>query len=578
MRTNGPYFSATLDALRLDAAERVDTERNASNIVAAVITGYGTGADGAIDPSRIPNRPVTGLVYGKIQSGKTRAMIASTALAFDNGFRISVVMTSNINDLVSQTHIDFSQGLPGLMTFTKDTDLDREVANTRLHLERGDGRLLLIFSKGATSLRNISDFLGAIVAERYPSIIFDDEGDQASLDTNTRKRSSGVAVAPSAINAIIQNTLRPAVPRHVYVSVTGTPQAVVLQSADSANRPMFIEMLPPGASYVGGDNFFDSDEPEDNPQLIRLVDQGEQAQLLNASRPMPDGLRASLLFFLVSAAAAIRRRPMPERGYSYLCHPSLRNDEQEIAEDRINNFLTEVFGALLGQDGNDILEELRVAHADLATTLGVDTPSFDEVCETLRQYLPARRLLVINARVKRRGIDYGRGLNFLIGGNTLGRGIAIRDLLVTYYVRTARVSQIDTMHQHARMYGYRTDTLPYTRLFIPRALYYRFRDIHRSEHRLARLHRTTSGRAAGRVPGRIHVQSADDPAGRPGRERNRHAPAGNARVSQLHHPSAGRSSLREGVAPIASPFRPRTGRDDPAARSGGRSRRDHRPR
>jgi Z1 domain len=481
MRSDGPYFTATLDALRLDAAQRADAERNASGIVGAVITGYGTGADGAIDPDRIPNRPATGLVYGRIQSGKTRAMIASTALAFDNGFRISIVMTSNINDLVSQTHGDFSQGLPGLMTFTKDTYLGREVRNTQLHLERGDGRLLLICSKGATSLRNIANFLRAIGADRYPAIVFDDEGDQASLDTNTRRRSSGVAVAPSAINDIIQNTLRPAVARHVYVSVTGTPQAVLLQSADSANRPMFIEMLPPGAAYVGGDRFVDADEPEDNPGLIRLVDQGEQAQLLNRRRPIPRGLRASLLFFLVSAAAAIRRRGVPERGYSYLCHPSLKNDEQEIAEERINKFLTDVLAALLGQDGADILGDLRAAHRDLAGTVGADTPSFDEVLETLRQYLPAKRLLVINARVKRRGIDYGRGLNFLIGGNTLGRGIAIKDLLVTYYVRTARVSQIDTMHQHARMYGYRSGTLPYTRLFIPRFLYYRFRDIHRSD-------------------------------------------------------------------------------------------------
>ena len=244
---------------------------------------------------------------------------------------------------------------------------------------------------------------------------------------------------------------------------------------------MFIEMLPPGAAYVGGDRFFSTEEPEDNPGLIRLVDPGEQAQLLNRRRPIPEGLRASLLFFLVSAAAAIRRRELPERGYSYLCHPSLKNDEQEIAEERINNFLTDVLSALLGQDGADILADLRREHANLATTLGAETPSFDEVRETIRLYLPARRLLIINARVKRRGIEYGRGFNFLIGGNTLGRGIAIKDLLVTYYVRTARVSQIDTMHQHARMYGYRMETLPYTRVFIPRQLYYRFRDIYGSD-------------------------------------------------------------------------------------------------
>jgi hypothetical protein len=106
------------------------------------------------------------------------------------------------------------------------------------------------------------------------------------------------------------------------------------------------------------------------------------------------------------------------------------------------------------------------------------------VRETLRTYLPLKRLLVINAKVKRVGINYGKGLNFLIGGNTLGRGIAIRDLLVTYYIREAKVSQIDTMHQHARMYGYRSVTIEYTRLFIPRHLYYRFRDIYQSDEDL----------------------------------------------------------------------------------------------
>src|SRR5260370_22216157 len=40
------------------------------------------------------------------------------------------------------------------------------------------------------------------------------------------------------------------------------------------------------------------------------------------------------------------------------------------------------------------------------------------------------------------------------------------------------------MHQHARMFGYRLRTLAYTRLFVPRRLYYRFRDIHHSDRDL----------------------------------------------------------------------------------------------
>jgi Z1 domain len=486
--TDGHYFAATIGALNLQPPQAAATTQNATSITNAVMRAYGIGADGNIEPARIPPRPVTGLVYGRIQSGKTRAMIASTAMAFDNRFKISVVMTSNINDLVSQTHIDFTLGIPGITTFTKDSDLTREVANTRMYLERGDGRLLIICSKGATSLRNISQFLRAIGANGFPTILFDDEGDQASLDTNTRRRSRtrGASVAPSTINDIIQNTLRRAVPKHVYVSVTGTPQAVLLQSADSTHRPSFIEMLPPGASYVGGNAFFNTDEPEDNQNLIVLVNPNEQRELLNRSRPIPSGLRQSILFFLVSASAALRILSRPERGYSYLCHPSLKNDEQEIAEDRISTFLTNIYDALLpgATGGAEILRDLRNAHATLATTLGARTPSFDLVVETIIQNLPTRRLLVINARVRRQGIQYGQGLNFLIGGNTLGRGIAIRDLLVTYYVRSTQISQIDTMHQHARMYGYRSNTLAYTRLFIPRHLYHRFRDIHHSDEDL----------------------------------------------------------------------------------------------
>jgi len=248
MITNGPHFTATLDALALKGGERSDTERNATDILQAVSAAYGLAANGEIDLGRIPNDPVTGLVYGRIQSGKTRAMIASTAMAFDNKFRISVVMTSNINDLVAQTHFDFSSGLAGLKILTKDDALDQEIADTTLYMEKTGGCLLIVCSKGNKSLNNVSRFLKAIGGERYPAIIYDDEGDQASLDTHARKRSklgaSGISVGPSPINNIIQSKLRPAVRRHVYVSVTGTPQAVLLQSADSTHRPSFIKMLP----------------------------------------------------------------------------------------------------------------------------------------------------------------------------------------------------------------------------------------------------------------------------------------------------------------------------------------------
>ena len=247
-------------------------------------------------------------------------------------------------------------------------------------------------------------------------------------------------------------------------------------------------MLPAGAAYVGGANFFSTDEPEVNPELIVVVDANEQQLLVGNTDVLPDGLRESLLLFLVSSAAAIKNNGLPEhgRGYSYLCHPSLKNSEQSKAESKISDFLSEVLTAIHSttRTGTVIKADLKRARSELQKTLGAKTPTLAEIIQEIKNYLPNRKLLVINAKAKRKGIEYGPGLNFLIGGNTLGRGIAIRDLLVTYYIREARTSQIDTMHQHARMFGYRKKTLEYTRVFTTRSLYYKFRDIYSSDEDL----------------------------------------------------------------------------------------------
>ncbi|RKG73064.1 hypothetical protein D7V88_37080 [Corallococcus terminator] len=45
----------------------------------------------------------TGLLYGRVQSGKTLAMITTAAMAIDNGFKVVVVLTSDNVSLVKQT-------------------------------------------------------------------------------------------------------------------------------------------------------------------------------------------------------------------------------------------------------------------------------------------------------------------------------------------------------------------------------------------------------------------------------------------------------------------------------------------
>jgi hypothetical protein len=77
--------------------------------------------------------------------------------------------------------------------------------------------------------------------------------------------------------------------------------------------------------------------------------------------------------------------------------------------------------------------------------------------------------------------------NLFVGGNKLGRGVTIRNLLVSYYGRNPKRPQADTVLQHARMYGYRRKDIGLLRLFLPRELHIVFNAINKMERGLRDL-------------------------------------------------------------------------------------------
>jgi Z1 domain len=88
---------------------------------------------------------------------------------------------------------------------------------------------------------------------------------------------------------------------------------------------------------------------------------------------------------------------------------------------------------------------------------------------------------VINANNPDKEPNYNPGMNILIGGNRLGRGVTIEGLMITYYGRDAKQKVMDTVHQHARMYGYREQLKDVTRLFLPEHILEAFRSIHEAD-------------------------------------------------------------------------------------------------
>jgi len=61
------------------------------------------------------------------------------------------------------------------------------------------------------------------------------------------------------------------------------------------------------------------------------------------------------------------------------------------------------------------------------------------------------KIIIMNGKNNVDIDEYTEGCNFIVGGNTLGRGVTFPNLQTIYYTRTSKKPQADTMWQHSRM-------------------------------------------------------------------------------------------------------------------------------
>ncbi len=524
--TDGPCLTDTMRNLELDGQSRGALDRvrdQASRLLESVVASYesdvapgevgASGAGRASDAAPSAGDCPTGLLYGRIQSGKTLAMITFTALALDNKFRVVVVLTSDNVKLVEQTSDRFNV-LDGPLV-KNSTQADRWIADAA-HIQRSIERcgLVVICTKNQAQLTKLIDFLIAIEAWRFPALLLDDEADQATPDTTTAARAASKPNAPRQGSTISRRTVRndasdergrsvrEQLRHNVFLQVTATPYALLLQNSDSPLKPHFTALLEPGVGYTGGESFFSEGHlTEERPPVV-FVREEESDELERGASEAPPGLVEALSFFTVAAGAQLVVNPqMRTKGQNFLCHTSQKTMEHERLSGLIRDFLTKVGDALVPDTlSGPIAIHLERAYERLRITLP-EAPAFAEILRVLRTRLPRREIIVVNSTGS--NATFGREMNFIVGGNILGRGLTIENLLVTYYLRRAKVSQMDTMLQHARMFGYRATLMPFTRVFLPERLALRFHNIHTAEQNLRDLLSDPERRA------KIPVQVAD---------------------------------------------------------------------
>src|SRR4030095_6935 len=336
---------------------RTDALRLLEAVLQVYVTDVGAGEVGvrgsqrANSGSPTSGRCPTGLLYGRVQSGKTVAMITFCAAAIDNGFRVIVVLTSDFLKLVEQTADRFGALEGPLVRDSLRMDgWEADWAHAAKHIaERG---VVFICSKNQQRLTALVEYLRRIGAADYPALVLDDEADQATLDTTTQARTSGRKNAPTQPSAIHRKTvqdeegqsIRQTLRHHVFVQVTATPYALLLQNVDNDLRPTFTSLLEAGPGYTGGEACFDVQHVEGGAAPLVFVDETESSRIdddVNGDPPL--GLQQAIAFFLVAAGVQnIQVHSSHRIGQHFLCHTSQKTTDHEKVAKLIIHYLNRI--------------------------------------------------------------------------------------------------------------------------------------------------------------------------------------------------------------------------------------------
>jgi hypothetical protein len=489
------------------------------------------------DPCAHEPYPSRGLVIGYVQSGKTTNFTGLIAKAIDAGYRLVIVLAGTLDVLRNQTQRRLDMELvgkeniletlaDGIHDYSDDRDwnskfvsygaspanlggspIDRLTRNGYDYhrLEAGISALwqtpanpslklfepenvynartkIVVCKKNGPVLRSLKDDLTNLRLKLVdvPTLIIDDESDQASV--NTKRPTPAQEVARTAINMEIVNILG-LLPRSQYVGYTATPVANVFVDpddvADLFPRDFVISLKEPN-SYFGASSFHDIDPiPEDHiGDVGRSRDAAFVRDIRSAVLSDDSDLRTALDLFVLTGAIKLFRARNGVAGdfkhHTMLIHLSHLQVEHQALLERVKRIWAEgqyetggAYPRLAGLLDTDVrpVTAAREHHLPLPQTFSELLP---DLREALSKFSSDGVVSMINGHEDADTLDFDRGevWKVIIGGTKLSRGYTVEGLTISYFRRTAGAQ--DSLLQMGRWFGYRQGYRDLPRLFIGR--------------------------------------------------------------------------------------------------------------
>lgn len=398
--------------------------------------------------SHVPNTSQCSLALGYVQSGKTTSMGALAAAAADRGFQIVVAFLGSTLLLLDQNRSRL-ESLLGLeeKNYAWVTLPNIRGKSSAKEIASYLSRPRFVFLPVIKNARQISKIKAALAELDLsgPTLIIDDEADQASLNTRPTKSTPS-----STYDSIV--ALREAVPNHLYVQYTATPYAPLLLPPGDPLMPTAVEFLTPGTGYTGGREFFFTHE-RSAIRTIPLSDESTKTQIAE----LPPSLLTAFAAFL-AGAAILSTTDEASPPISMLVHPTHRTDAHKRYVFLLQRLIRTL--RLEGLKFRNFEDLLRREYKELVTHGATDMGE-EEMLRVVLDVLRELQLSEVNSAAEVNNINWNFSkFHLLVGGNKLDRGFTVEGLTISYMNRKAS-EQLDTTEQRARAFGYRAQYLPF---------------------------------------------------------------------------------------------------------------------
>ncbi len=401
------------------------------------------------------------LCWGDVQSGKTNNYIA-TALSFlDDNHDIVIFINGHITKLYNQTENRIKD--------IKLSEIGITILNKKnLHFlnefdfQHGD-KVIINIPKFHNSLQEIINLLNLQNLSDYKIAIFDDESDFASI--NTKKDLSKIYKQISEIKELKTDNID-------LIQITATPYAHMMSSQSPTTNPDIVIKLNKSQDYTGINYFM----------YNNIYKQIKNNELEDQEKLLTKVLKSYFISTLFSKVIS------QKKNNTFECVINI--DTQKQSHTNLKRKVKNIFN-VFEKAVSDVRAFKEYFKEELTPYYKIYKSDNDDCCKILEKEIKntAKKIInkneinicILNGNAENKNYNPQKGLNIIIGGHILSRGLTFEYLLTSIMLNVPKSKiSADTLLQRSRWFGYRKNKANWTnfmQIFILEKAYKAYEEI-----------------------------------------------------------------------------------------------------